>query len=122
MRRLLSRQRRGTRVDPPRPALPEALLVEGFALAEQVVDGPAQPRRQDRQRLGLAALRLLLLLPLLATLTAPQEQAGRLAEGPAQVGVADLLAARALLLARRLVGAAHQPGVRQELADVVEAL
>src|SRR5262245_46055017 len=113
-------QRRGTRNAPPAAPLPETRLVERLALAQHVVDGPPQPRRQDRQRLGLAALRLLLVLPLLGPLAAAQEQAGGLAEGPAQVGVADLLAPRADLLAGRLVGAAHQPGVRQELADVVE--
>jgi len=38
------------------------------------------------------------------------------------MGVADLLAAGAQLLARRLMGATHQPGVRQELPDALEAI
>src|SRR5271166_6799839 len=50
------------------------------------------------------------------------EQTGGLAESPLQVGVADLLAGRALLLAGRLVAATHEPRVRQKLADVREAL
>src|SRR5687768_3911397 len=93
-------QGRGTRNAAPAAPLPEARLVERLALAQPVVDGPPQPRRQDRQRLGLAPLRLLFLLPLLGPLAAAQEQAGGLAEGPAQVRVADLLAPRALRFAR----------------------
>src|SRR4051794_36260750 len=114
MARLRRGQRRGTRNGPPRAALPEARLVERLTLAEHVVNRAPQSRRQDRQRLGLAALRLLLLLPLLGALAAAQEQARRLAEGPAQMRIADLLAGR-------LVGAAHQSRVRHELTDVVEA-
>src|SRR5262249_54927613 len=45
----------------------------------------------------------------------------RLGEGPLEVGVADLVAPGALLLAGRLVGATHQPGVREELASGREA-
>src|SRR3954468_24632540 len=99
-------QGRGTRTKLPwRSPLPEARLVERLALAEHVIDRPRQLRCQDRQRLGLPLGCLLLLLPLLGPLAATQKQARRLAEGPAQVRVADLLAARALLLAGRLVGA-----------------
>src|SRR3954454_16175333 len=100
-------QRRGTRNAAPAAPLPEACLVEGLALAQHVVGRASEPRRQDCQRLGFAALRLLLLLPLFGSVAAAQEQACRLAEGPAQVRVADLLAARAYLLAGRLVGAAN---------------
>src|SRR5256885_10819376 len=100
---LAAGQRRGTRNPALAAPLPEALFVEGLALAQHVVDCPPQLGRQDGQRLGLAALRLLLLLPALGPLTAAQQQAGRLAEGPAEVGVADPLAAGALLLAGRLV-------------------
>src|SRR5438067_316976 len=75
--------------------LPEQRVVERLALAPQVIHRPRQPRRQQRQYAALAPLLQLLLLPLLGALAAAQKQTRRLAEGPAQVGVADLLAARA---------------------------
>src|SRR5262249_28625852 len=102
-------------------ALPEAGLVEGLALAPQVVDRPRQTRRQDRQHATFAALFQLPPLPLLGPLTAAQEQAGGLAEGPAQVGVADLLPAPAEHLAGRLVPRTHQACIRQELPLGAEA-
>src|SRR5437868_12286681 len=83
---LLARQRRGTRTVRPLAAVPETLLVESLAFAEHVVDRPAQPRRQDRQRLAFATLRRLFLLPALGPLAAAQEQARRLGECPAQMG------------------------------------
>src|SRR5215813_13751481 len=64
-------QRRGTRpvlsasrLGRHRLAPPEAVLVEGLGFAPQVVDGPRQLGGKDGQRLALAALLLLLLLPL----------------------------------------------------------
>src|SRR5262249_24433755 len=105
---------------------PEAALVERFALAPQVEDGPGQPRRQDGQRLALTALAGLPLLPAPGPLPAAQKQTRRLAEGPAQLAVADLLAAGTFDLAGRLVVATHQAGVGQQLpgagepADVVD--
>src|SRR5689334_15094536 len=86
-------QRRGTRNAPPACSLPEPRLVERLALAQHVVDGPPQPCRQDRQRLGLAALRLLLLLPPLGPLAAAQEQAGRPVPRRRQAGVRRALLA-----------------------------
>src|SRR5436309_5556554 len=86
-----------------RHALPETRLVEGFLLAEHVIHGPAQSRREDGQRLALALVRGQPLLPALGALARSQEQAGGFAEGPAQVRIADLLAAAAQPLARRLV-------------------
>ena len=71
-----------------------ALLLPRFFL-------PLHPRLRRRQR--------------------SQHQARRLGERPLQVRVADLLAARALHLPGALVRAAHQPGVRQEVADLGEA-
>src|SRR5262245_62980766 len=93
------------------PAPPEALLVEDLALAQQVIDRPAQPGRQDGQRLALAALLLLPLLPRLGPRAGPQKQARRLGEGPAQLRIADLppFAVGRELLAPGLVHAAHQP-------------
>src|SRR5438105_4239922 len=87
-------------------AVPEAVLVEGLALAQHVVHRTPQLGRQDGQRLAAAALRRLLLLPLLGPFAPAHEQARRLRERPAQMGVADLLAARAELFACRLMGAA----------------
>src|SRR5262245_65071394 len=106
-----------------RPGLPrpEAFLVERLLFAPQVVDRPRQSGRQDAQRLALAALLRLPLLPLPGPLAGSQKQTRRLAESPAQMGVADLLAAGALDLAGRLVPAGHQPGVGEELPGVVEA-
>src|SRR5262249_33295314 len=81
MARLLAGPRRGARTGSARAA-PETLLVERFALAEHVVDCPPQPCRQDGERLPLAALSRLFLLPLLGPLAGAQEQASRLGEGP----------------------------------------
>ena len=53
---------------------------------------------------------------------AAHEQAGRLRERPAQVRVADLLAAAAELFPCRLVQAAHKPGAGQELSRRLKAL
>src|SRR5262245_8852407 len=115
-------------VSPPAPRPGGCLLrgekpfaVEDLALAEQVVDGSAQASGQGSQGPRLAVFLLAAGQPLLGLLTLAEEQAGRLREGPFEMGVADLVAAGALLLARRLVGAADQPGVGEELADLGEA-
>src|SRR5262249_399912 len=104
------------------PAAPEAVLVEGLGLAPEVVDGPPQPGRQDGQGLPLAVPPGLPLLPAPGPVAATQEQAGGLAQGPAQGGVADLPPAGAEHLAVRLVGAADQAGVGEERPDAGEAL
>src|SRR5262249_52027100 len=52
---------------------------------------------------------------------AAQKQTRGLCEGPTQMRVADLLAGRALLLAARLVFAADQPRIAEEVAHVGEA-
>src|SRR5262249_46255122 len=122
---LLSPQhRRGTRCvfagGSRRAVAPEAVLVECLGLAPQVVDSPGQSRCQDAQGLALAALPGLLLLPAPRPPTATEEQTGRLAEGPAQLRVADLLAATADHLAVGLVRGADQPGVGQQLPRVGE--
>src|SRR5262249_4458382 len=96
---------------------PEACLVEGDLLVQHVIDGPAELGGEDAQRLAFAAFLLLTLEPLLGTLALAEKQTCRLREGPAQVRVADLLAAAAQLLAARLMGAAHQAGVAEEVAD-----
>src|SRR5262249_25799421 len=86
-----------------------------------MVDGPAQTCGQGTEGASLAVLLLAAGQPLLGLLALAEEQAGRLGEGPLEVGVADLVAAGALLLARRLVGAADQPGVGQGLPHRGEA-
>src|SRR5262249_10971045 len=106
----------------------EASGVEGLLLAEQVVDAAAQPRGERPQGAGLAVLLLPAGEPALGLVALAEEPAGSLGEGPFEVGVADLVAAAALLLPGRLVGAAHQPGVGEELAgggesaDVVDLI
>src|SRR5438309_825358 len=113
---LCSGSRHGFRL--PRP---EAFLIERLLLAPEVIDRPRQLGRQDPQRLALATLFRLPLLPLPRPLTGSQEQTGSLAKGPAQVGVADLLATGAVDLAGRDVLAAHQSGIGEELPGAVEA-
>src|SRR5262249_28450155 len=105
----------------PGPAAPEAFLVEDLALAQQVVDRPPQACRQDGQAAPLAVLLLLALQPRLGARALAHDETRCLGEGPAQMRVADLPRPRALLFAGRLVGAAHQPAVRQELAGRGEA-
>src|SRR5262249_54087808 len=70
-------------------AAPETLLVEDLALSEQVIDCSSQFGRQDGQRLALAPLLLLPLLPRPGPRAGPQKQTRRLREGPAQMRVAD---------------------------------
>src|SRR3954447_14817801 len=94
---------------------PEACLVEGDLLVQHVIDGPTQLGGQDAKRLALATFLLLALQPFLGGVAPAEKQTRRLREGPAQVWVADLLAAAAQLLAARLVGAAHQTGVAEEV-------
>src|SRR6516162_1991512 len=99
----------------------ESLAVKDLPLTQQVIDGTAQASRQRAQGAGLAVLLLAASQPLFGLLTFADEQAGGLGEGPLQVGVADLVAAAALLLAGRLVCAADQPSVGQKLSDFGEA-
>jgi hypothetical protein len=103
MARLLRTQRRGTRN--AAAAGPETRFIERLALAQHVIDRAPQPRRQDRQRLALATLRRLLLFPFLGPRATAQKEARRFGKGPAQMRVADLLAAPAQLLVRRRVRA-----------------
>src|SRR5262249_53457856 len=113
-------QRRGTRFVFLVLAAPEAVLVERLALAPQVEHGRWRPRRHLRQRRALTALAGLHLLPALGPLAAAQKQTRRLAEGPAPLGVAHLLAAGPFDLAGRLVVAVHQAGVGQQLPGAGE--
>src|SRR5262245_56554492 len=114
------------RGDRPRPGCcllrgEEPFAVEDLALTQQVVDGSAQASGQGSQGPRLAVFLLAAGQPLLGLLVLAEEQAGRLREGPFEVGIADLVAAGALLLAGRVVGATDQPGVGEELADLGEA-
>ena len=94
--------------------------VEGVPILEHVVDGAC---RSCARRWGApwpcrasspAASHAL-------ASAASREQDGRFGEGPLQMGVADLVAAEALASCRPTRGAAHQPGVGEELADLGEA-
>src|ERR1700694_2335542 len=96
--------------DVPASRCPEALLVKGDLLVQHVIGVPAQLGGEDAQRLALAAFLLLALQPFLGGFALAEKETRRLREGPAQVRVADLLAAAAQLLAARLVGAADQAG------------
>src|ERR1017187_3788695 len=89
----------------------EALRVKCLLLPQQVIHRAADLRLQDRWGFLLAALALLTLQPFLRRRQRSQHEASSFGEGPLEVGVADLLAAGALLLAGRLVFAAHQPCV-----------
>src|SRR5258708_680646 len=83
-----------------RLARPEAFLVEVLLLAPHEIHRPRQFRCQDAERLAGAAFLLLPLLPGTRPLADTQKPTGRLAEGPTQMGVADLLAAGTQHLAR----------------------
>src|SRR5271170_2820921 len=102
MRGLLpgKQQRRGTRIVADSisraglgVAVPETILVKSLLLAQHVVNAACQLGGQDAHGLALATLALQLLLELFGPLAGPEKQADRLAKGPAQVGVADLLVA-----------------------------
>src|SRR5262249_18718799 len=72
---------------PHRPTIyasvgPEALFVESDLLGQHVIDRPAELGGQHPQGLGLAALLLLPLHPLLGSLAAAEKQTRRLREGP----------------------------------------
>src|SRR5262249_54128990 len=103
-------------------ALPKTRLRERLALTPQVVPCARQPRRQERQHAPLVPLLELLLLPLLGPLAGSEEQAGRLGERPAQVGVADLLPSGADQLARRFRPRPHQPAVGEEWSLAADTL
>src|SRR5262249_28009068 len=98
----------------------EAFAVEDLLLAQQVVDGATQPRRQGPQGAGLAVLLLPPGQPTFGRLALAEQQAGRLRESPFEMGVADLVPPGPLLLAGRFVSAADQPSVGQELTDLGE--
>src|SRR5260370_21499726 len=93
--------------DVPASRCPEAALVEGDLLIEQVIDGPAQLGGEDAERLGFAAFLLLALQLFFCDVALTQKEALLLREGLAQVRGADLRALPAQLLAGRRVATAH---------------
>src|SRR6516165_3086843 len=97
-------------------AVPKAITIEGPLLPEHVIDGPAQPRRQDAQGLGLAMLLLLSGQETLGLVTLPGQETGGLGEGPLQMGIADLGSTAAFDLPSRCLQRPYQPGVRQKLS------
>src|SRR5207245_279422 len=89
--------RGGEKMRHPQPAIVKASareepgLVEDLLGPQQVIHRPTQLGRQDAERLGGAVLFRLPRLPTLGPRAGAQVQARRLAQRPAQVGVADLL-------------------------------
>ena len=81
----------------------------------------AEALRDNRHRLPLAVLAHQLLVPHLSPIVAPQEPPCRLAEGPSQIGVTDLVVAATRPLAGRLVHALHQPRVGNEVPRLGKA-
>src|SRR5580765_3680132 len=111
---LLQRNREGARQQTvetsptARPSRSQKLLgVERLLLAPQVKHRAADLRFEDGERFALAALLLLPRQPRLHRRARPQHQARRLAEGPRQVRVADLLPTEPLHLAGARVLAPH---------------
>ena len=93
----------------------ELLAIKRRPPFQDHVGGAAEPLRDDRQALRLPILADKLLMPSLRFLALAKEDAGRLAEGPLEMGVADLVVLPAGPLGGRLVGALHQPCVGDEL-------
>ncbi|SRR6266849_9256387 len=87
--------------------------IEGLLLPQHVINGPAQPRRQDTQSLGLAVLLLFAGQEALGLVALASQQAGGFREGPLQMGVADLGPAAARHLAGRQLLRPDETGVRQ---------
>jgi len=87
------------------------------SLRSRQVDGATELGRQDRQRLGLPMLAGEASQVGLAGGVVAKEQHGGLGEGPLELDVADLGAARAALLAGRAVITLDQPGVGEEVLD-----
>src|SRR5512147_579731 len=110
----MARVRRRAHPFPPL-RLREALQIERLVPGEHVVDGSSELVREDRERLGLAVLALVAREERLAGLALGHEEHGSLREGPLQVDVADLGAARSELLSGRALLALHEPAVRGEV-------
>ena len=100
----------------------ELRLIEAAVFREHRVDGLAELLGQDRQCLALAVAAGLFLQPALCVGITLEEQHGRLAEGPAQVAVADLLVGFTDHLASGLLGTANQTGIGQKLSTGRETL
>src|SRR5882762_9841498 len=73
-------------------------LVEDDAFVPEVIDRASEFGGQRGQRLGLAVLLLVTRHPGFTAFGVTDHEAGGFAEGPLEMGVADLLAGRALLL------------------------
>jgi len=99
----------------------ELLQIEGCLALEHEIDDPAEFVGKDGKGLGLAVLLGQAREVGLAQRVLAQEQRGGLRTGPLQVGVADLLAPVAGVLAVRVLLALHQAAIRGEVADLREA-
>src|SRR5205823_14635711 len=92
----------------------EALLVERLLFAPQVIDGPRQPARQAAQRPLLADAPFLPRQVGLGLGQLADQKACGLAEGPLQVGVADLAVGARLPLAGALADTADETRVGED--------
>jgi len=86
-----------------------------------VINRTAELGGEDTERLAGRVLLVHARLPAFGLVAGAQVETSRLAEGPAQVGVADLLVAEALRFARGLVRGSDEARVRQEVAGLGEA-
>jgi len=100
----------------------ESIHIEGCRTLEHVVGRTAEAGGQDAERLALAMLGADALEQTLASRVLLEEADCDLAEGPLEMGVADLVSRRSEHLAGRGLLALHQPGIGEEVLDPGKAL
>ena len=93
----------------------EFLLVKDCFALQHEVDRSSQLMRQDGQGAGLVVFVGRAFEPVLSFRVVTEEQYGRFAEGPLQVGVTDLFTGGAIGLTGRFPVALDQPAVGSEV-------